>query len=472
MKIDSTLFPHPDSLLRARGIRPTFLENFFQRAAISILTKYYGWIIFSFGTSIIILEAVEHLTPIHDFIPFHYGEIMLIVLLLAISGFLTRMLLSALAERSQAMHILQVKHELGMHLSASQDISELSRRLVNRLDSIVPSRGVELYLYDRKRSWFVHAKGLNQAGPEEEVNIPPGFDPFPCRQCLVRNSNQLRSLRSCRQAHCFRKDPGKPKGYCLPLAQGAQPVGLLHIVAPSQQDFDARQLELLEYIAPEMSNSLYTTVEISAREDEMLTRTVRSVQREIARDLHDTVGQNISYLRMKLEHLSETNQKTEVAITEIRNMSNAANESYDTLRGTLASLQAGDTADLLHLFTQHADLVSERSSFKINISSLGEPKFLPSYTLRQCFYIFREALSNIEKYAGASLVRVKLGWDDNHLAIAIVDDGCGFDLAQIPKGGHYGMNFMRERIEHINGTFSIHSSIGAGAQIEVRVPYE
>jgi PAS domain S-box-containing protein len=208
------------------------------------------------------------------------------------------------------------------------------------------------------------------------------------------------------------------------------------------------------------------------QKERILTQTIHTMQIDIARDLHDTLGQNISYLRLKLDHLSESNQQPTDLQMELRNMSKAANESYDLIRGTLAVLQLENPNNLLHLFTQYADQIEERSNIIVVFITRGEPKLLSANQIRQLFYVFREALSNIEKYAHASQVTISMLWDDSVLLLGIIDNGRGVDLTGAQENGHYGIKFMQDRIALLNGSFSIDSAIDGGTKITVKVPYE
>jgi len=205
----------------------------------------------------------------------------------------------------------------------------------------------------------------------------------------------------------------------------------------------------------------------------MLTQAIHSMQLDVARDLHDTVGQNIGYLRMKLDHLSETSPLTQSAMnTEISNMLKVANESYDLIRGTMTVLQSGGLADPLALLIQYANEIQERSPFKVDVSSQGEPRPLSPNQVRQLFFVFREALSNIEKHAKASYVSVELVWDEENLALMITDNGRGFRPEDTQVRNHYGLKFMRERIESLNGFFLVDTKNGAGARIKIALPYK
>jgi signal transduction histidine kinase len=209
------------------------------------------------------------------------------------------------------------------------------------------------------------------------------------------------------------------------------------------------------------------------QKEKTLSQMIHTMQLDIARDLHDTIGQNISFLRMKLDYLDgkKTIRQAEIK-TEIQNMTRAANETYDLMRGTLAILQSVNSADLYRLFTRYAEQIEERSTFKVDFSSQGEPKPLSAPRMRQIFYIFREILSNIEKHADASRLTMEMLWDLDHLNLIVIDNGKGFDVNQIQFGSHYGLKFMKERVELLNGSLAIHSTIGAGTKVVVQVPYE
>jgi two-component system nitrate/nitrite sensor histidine kinase NarX len=197
------------------------------------------------------------------------------------------------------------------------------------------------------------------------------------------------------------------------------------------------------------------------------------MQLDIARDLHDTIGQNISFLRMKLDHLVEKKIRKQAEMQfEILGMARAANESYDLMRGTLAVLQSENSTDLFRLFTRYAEQIEERSSFNIDFSSQGEPGFMSAKRMRQLFYIFREILNNIEKHANASQVSMEMTWARDALNLVICDNGGGFDLDKVQYGSHYGLKFMRERAELLNGSLTIHSAVGSGTKIILQAPYE
>lgn len=210
-----------------------------------------------------------------------------------------------------------------------------------------------------------------------------------------------------------------------------------------------------------------------SQKEALLTRTIHSIQTDIARDLHDTLGQNIGFLRMNLAHLNEINLGGRlVPHLQIQGMTQAANESYELIRAMLAVLQIGNSTEPLSLFRRYAEQVAERSQLEIELNTHGNPRQLSPLQVRQLFYIFREALSNCEKYARASRVKANFDWRTDGLEVEIGDNGQGFDPERIPGSGSYGLKFMRERAEVMHGAFTVDSSPGNGTKIKVFLPYE
>jgi signal transduction histidine kinase len=237
------------------------------------------------------------------------------------------------------------------------------------------------------------------------------------------------------------------------------------------------QGQITQFISIKQDISERKRAEEALRESKEKFRTLKesmhTMQLEIARDLHDTIGQNISFLRMRLNYLEDKKLRKQAEMKlEIQKMAQVANESYDLMRGTLAVLQSENSTDLFRLFTRFAEQIEERSGFKINSTSRGEPKFMSAKRMRQLFYIFREIMNNIEKHADATRVSIEVVWDRDCLSLLVSDNGKGFDPDAMQYAGHYGLRFMRERAELLNSMLSIQSATGLGTTILLQVPYE
>ncbi len=209
------------------------------------------------------------------------------------------------------------------------------------------------------------------------------------------------------------------------------------------------------------------------QKERILTRTLRTIQTDIARDLHDTLGQNIGFLRMSLEDLAGTMSENQADNQiPIQNMVKAANESYDLIRSMLNVLQSGYSVEPMNLFARFASQVAERSTIEIELKESGELNTLSPLQIRQLYFIYREALSNIEKHARANRVLVEFLANGQDLQVKISDDGNGFYTGDLDTEDHYGLRFMHQRAEQMNGLLTVNSIPGEGTTITVIMPHE
>ena len=88
--------------------------------------------------------------------------------------------------------------------------------------------------------------------------------------------------------------------------------------------------------------------------------------------------------------------------------------------------------------------------------------------------IAQEAVTNVVKHAGASVIQVKLEIGPRRLSLRITDNGCGFEQQDVfsSRAGHFGVIGMRERAERLGGELRLASHQGAGTEVEVTVPLD
>jgi signal transduction histidine kinase len=471
MRSDSSVFPFQKLLFRhsiAEG-KPT--KNNSLPSVREFLEKRYYWFVPFLGIIIVFLQAIEHFTSLNRVPAMYMGEVVMMVILLFTTGFLTRSLMASLSERSRMVDLLRMKHQLRTVLTSGVDIHQIVDLLNHYSSKYLQASRVELRLFDKNRNKFVLTPGQSaNLLPEGELDTHSGFDPLHCQVCIQHASPTVIPYNSCRQADNLRQKR-ETNHYCLPLIHGSRPIGLLHFCFMDGRELPPQKIDLVKNVADEIASSLAVAIEKKAREEMVLSQKIRTIQLDIARDLHDTIGQNISYLRMRLDRMSEQQECITGTSNEFSRMREVADESYEMIRGTLAVLQTESSNDLMKLFTRYAGQVAERSEFILDFNECGQPQQLTANQMRQMFYVFREALSNIEKYSKASQVCVELNWQTESVVLSISDNGVGFDSAASNQNGHYGLKFMRERIENLNGSLVINSKPGYGTSITVRIPH-
>ena len=110
-------------------------------------------------------------------------------------------------------------------------------------------------------------------------------------------------------------------------------------------------------------------------------------------------------------------------------------------------------------------------SARFEIRTLGLPKKLHPVVQEELYLIGKEAISNAIKHSMGTSVLCELIFTEKQFTMRIQDDGTGFDAQVLDQGrpGHWGLQGMRERTEHLSGSFSIGSSDPVGARVEISI---
>jgi PAS domain S-box-containing protein len=200
----------------------------------------------------------------------------------------------------------------------------------------------------------------------------------------------------------------------------------------------------------------------------------REKERErIARDLHDSLGHSLGYLRLKLDQFAsfeDTGDETAFR-QDVTRMRDVADQAYEIVRGMLATLHPSNADDLPTSLLALARAAGQRANFTAQLTSEGPASTLPPVVQQQLLYLFQEALNNVTKHAGAQQVDICLSWTEDTLTAALADDGCGFDVGDMEAApGHYGLRIMQERAEEITGQLTINSRPGHGTQLLLQLP--
>ncbi len=195
-----------------------------------------------------------------------------------------------------------------------------------------------------------------------------------------------------------------------------------------------------------------------------------SERARIARELHDDVGQQLAILAIDLELLGGARDGHEA---------NLAGEALIRAQGIAKSVH--DLSHRLHpARLRLLGLVSALTGLQRELSASGLtvefthdniPSALPPELTLCVFRIVQEALQNTAKHSGASRVSVHLGYGPSGLALSIVDDGAGFDVAGGWNRG-LGLVSMNERLEAVGGRLEVYSEPGAGTRLEAAVPLD
>ena len=188
----------------------------------------------------------------------------------------------------------------------------------------------------------------------------------------------------------------------------------------------------------------------------------------IARELHDDISQQIAALAIQLTRLGAAVQGQPKSL---------AGDLVDRAKGVAKSVH--DLSHRLHpaklrllgLVGAIEGLQGELAQPGVSIAFTHDnvPVVLPPEVMVCLFRTVQEALHNALKHSGAQHVSVDLRRGPDGLTLSIVDDGVGFDV-DTAWGKGLGLISMAERLEAIDSSIEIRSTLGAGTRLEVTVP--
>ncbi|MGH7940638.1 MAG: PAS domain S-box protein [Limisphaerales bacterium] len=200
----------------------------------------------------------------------------------------------------------------------------------------------------------------------------------------------------------------------------------------------------------------------------------------VARELHDGVNQIIASVKMRIRSARESLPPVQAATREILGRCDKLlTDALDENRRIAHNLHPADLNNL-GFAAACANLCKEfqsRANLKVNCAVALRPNHrLPPGIELTLFRIVQEAINNIEKYARAETVTLRVGLHNGSIRLKIQDDGRGFDVKKTQSGkrerGHgLGLPNMRERALSLGGTCEIVSTPRRGTTITVQIPH-
>ncbi len=194
-------------------------------------------------------------------------------------------------------------------------------------------------------------------------------------------------------------------------------------------------------------------------------------RRRVAVELHDAIASSLAGIKFRIEKISEDMKQGLFSVESMKDVSFTLAQTIGEVRRIMADLRPSILDDLgimpaLNWLCREFETTYSHFSVEkqIGISEDEIPDFLKIVMFR----ISQEALTNIARHSGASLVDLALQKAGGRLELTIQDNGRGFRPDEIVKG--FGLSTMRERAELTGGTFSVESAQGKGTTIRASWP--
>lgn len=192
----------------------------------------------------------------------------------------------------------------------------------------------------------------------------------------------------------------------------------------------------------------------------------------IARELHDSVSQNLfgislnlNTLKYRLEHGSE---QVEEILEQLREM---VTEIQTEMRLMIYELQPAALTEkgFFEAVEDMVGLFRRRYRLEINYHCSGEEDQLDGKRQLVLYRVLQEALNNVVRHAGTDKVKISMEIVDGHGELTVRDEGKGFNLTELSDERHLGVRGMRERVNESGGEFRIESAPNQGTTINVWV---
>ncbi|MGL5991719.1 MAG: nitrate/nitrite two-component system sensor histidine kinase NarQ [Plesiomonas sp.] len=248
----------------------------------------------------------------------------------------------------------------------------------------------------------------------------------------------------------------------LPLYMNDHILGILHWQCAPQQCPDVR---LMENISRMIARGLYFS-RLQKQQQQLLLMEERAI---IARELHDSLAQALSFLRIQLTLLKRTlphDQAKTYAI--IADFEQALTDAYRQLRELLATFRLTiQEADLHQALEQILAPLQAQTSAHISLDCRLPSQVLTAQQQVHALQIVREAVLNAIKHANAHVIRISGHIaDDGCNILSIADDGVGISSTEEPAG-HYGLSIMSERATRLGGELSIQRTQPQGTEVQL-----
>lgn len=195
-------------------------------------------------------------------------------------------------------------------------------------------------------------------------------------------------------------------------------------------------------------------------------------RRNIARELHDEIGQLLTGLKLALEMASRL--PPEASKEKLAQTQELANELMRRVRDLSLDLRPAmlDDLGLLHALLWHFERYTSQTGIRVVFKHTGiEKERFQSKLETTAYRIIQEALTNVARHAEVFDVTVSVSADIESLSVKVEDHGKGFERnARLEATASSGLAGMRERAQLLGGRLELHSAPGAGTTLTAVLP--
>ena len=259
---------------------------------------------------------------------------------------------------------------------------------------------------------------------------------------------------------------GDERMLSVPLSEGGKPYGVMLLQLPSGMQVEEWKMKLLESIGHNIGAAFAT----AKRGDERRGIALLEERSVIARELHDSLAQSLTYLKIQVTRLKLNLNAggTSAQIADVvEELKLGINNAYRQLRELLTTFRLRiDGRGLANALQETIREFSQRAGIEIGLHDRLLGHELDSSEQIHVLQVVREALTNVEHHAHARRADVRLAIEQGRILVVVEDDGVGIKDAE-PPTHHYGLAIMRDRAATLGGTLQVSKRAEGGTRVEL-----
>lgn len=225
---------------------------------------------------------------------------------------------------------------------------------------------------------------------------------------------------------------------------------------------------------------LFEKLQLSSQRMSLLTRQTLRIREEekkrIAENIHDTLTQTLTGISYKLQYCLEVCEPQAASLSrQLSELIPTVQEAINQSRELIASLHPDiiDNIGLVSALERLANNFVQHHHIEVGLD-LAPHLELPAHITIPVYRIVQEAMANVAKHSQANAVHISLKRLGDNVSLQIFDDGKGFDLAssheRLPFERKFGLFYIQQRVESMEGKFKIKSAPNEGCSISVVLP--
>ncbi|WP_151446211.1 type IV pili methyl-accepting chemotaxis transducer N-terminal domain-containing protein [Lacisediminimonas profundi] len=364
---------------------------------------------------------------------------------------------------------LEALYQVSAFLGSASTIDELARGFAQRVRTIMKADATVVRWSDEAnhRYLILASDCFPQELLEEERSLLAGT----CSCGALRPEERTRvipivSHHDAPVRHCARV--GYQSVVSVPIRFQQRLLGELNLFFRSDVVLNDEEIELLDALASHLASSL-ESLRAAALDREAAVSEERAL---LARNLHDSIAQSLSFLKIQVQLLRSADQRGDrqqlrLALDEL---DNGLRESIGDVRELLMHFRTRtNTDDIGQALQETLRKFQHQTGLPAQLQVEGAGLPLPADTQVQVLHVVQEALSNVRKHANATQVMLEVT-KGTRWRFVVRDDGIGFDAANAPDESHVGMKIMRERALRIGADVEAVSAPGQGTTVTLTLP--